>query len=104
MPDRCELPLTICKQIACMVETDSVDRSPAKERARVTANATKPWSCFMFSEESTRPHHRHAFPQHVPQEHPVSIEDALLRWFPTAASKLTLALGMVALAAFIVPG
>ena len=66
MPDRCELPLTICKQIACMVETDSVDGSPAKERARVTANATEPWPCFVFSEEGTRAHHRHSFPQHVP--------------------------------------
>ena len=34
----------------------------------------------------------------------MSIEDALLRWFPTAASKLTLASGIVALAAFIFPG
>jgi hypothetical protein len=39
-----------------------------------------------------------------PQECPLSIEDALCRWFPTAASKLTLALGIVVLAAFIVPG
>jgi len=38
------------------------------------------------------------------KENPLSIEDALCRWFPTAASKLTLALGIVFLAAFIVPG
>ena len=38
------------------------------------------------------------------QESPLSIEDALCRWFPTAASKLTLAFGIVVLAAFIVPG
>ena len=38
------------------------------------------------------------------QESPLSIEDALCRWFPTAASKLTLAAGIVVLAAFIVPG
>jgi hypothetical protein len=34
----------------------------------------------------------------------LSIEEALFRWFPTAASKLTLAVGIVALAAYIVPG
>ena len=37
-------------------------------------------------------------------ESPLSIEDALCRWFPTAASKLALAVGIVFLAAFIVPG
>jgi hypothetical protein len=39
-----------------------------------------------------------------PEENVLSIEEALCRWFPTAASKLTLALGIVVLAAFIVPG
>jgi hypothetical protein len=39
-----------------------------------------------------------------PEENVLSIEEALCRWFPTAASKLILALGIVVLAAFIVPG
>jgi hypothetical protein len=33
----------------------------------------------------------------------VSLENALSRWFPSPASKLALALGMAALAAFILP-
>jgi hypothetical protein len=33
----------------------------------------------------------------------LSIEDAMLRWFPTSASKLALAAGMVVLAALIIP-
>jgi hypothetical protein len=33
----------------------------------------------------------------------VSLEDVLSRWFPTPFSKLVLALGMAALAAYLLP-
>jgi hypothetical protein len=35
--------------------------------------------------------------------YPVSLEEALSRWFPTAMSKIVLAAGMIVLAALIMP-